>query len=265
MTNTGGKRMNKISIKEARDLYPYLRKEKEFNIFIIGDIENASDNKKFIDIYIDGNKKNPTGVLLRYYNYFIIYSPGEMDYKQAAKIIKDWGKAQVLSGKESHVDKIKKYLNDLIEEEKRMYFYSLREPNFTSSDYKIQKLTPENTEKVIQLLNSIEEFDSRNDESFISGIKDGSKRCYYLELDGHIVSTASTSAESSDAAMIVAVATDKRYRNKGYATTIMSKLCSDLLKEGKIPCLFYNNPSAGKIYERMGFRRIGFWKMLKFK
>jgi hypothetical protein len=45
----------------------------------------------------------------------------------------------------------------------------------------------------------------------------------------------------------------------------MSKLCSDLLKEGKIPCLFYNNPSAGKIYERMGFRRIGFWKMLKFK
>ncbi|TYB83790.1 MAG: GNAT family N-acetyltransferase [Kosmotoga sp.] len=257
--------MKRINIHEAKSLFPYLQQEKEFNIFIIGDIENATDDAKYIDIYIDGNIKKPDGILLRYYDYFIIYSPDGMNYRKAAEIIGDYGNAQVLSGKESCMDKIKPFLENLVEKERRMYFSALKNPNFTSSDFKIHKLTPEDTNKVLGLLNNIEEFDSRNDESFISGIRNGSKRSYYLETDGKVISTASTSAESKDAAMIVAVATDKRYRNKGYATAVMSKLCADLLKEGKTPCLFYNNPSAGKIYERMGFRRIGFWKMLKFK
>ncbi len=257
--------MKKINIDEAKSLFPYLRREKEFNIFIIGDIENASDDEEYIEIYIDGNIREPDGILLRYYDYFIIYSPGKMNYREAAEIIKGYGNAQVLSGKESCVDKIKPFLEDLVEEEKRMYFSALKNPNFTISDYKIHKVTPQNIHKVICTLNNIEEFDSRNDETFISGIKDGSKRSYFMEIDGTVVSTASTSAESSDSAMIVAVATDKKYRNKGYATAVMSKLCSDLLNEGKTPCLFYNNPSAGKIYERMGFKKIGFWKMLKFK
>jgi hypothetical protein len=257
--------MQSISIKESKKLLPYLRKEKEFNIFIIGDIENAPDDADYMDIYIDGDLFQPRGVLLRYFDYFILYTHGQMNYKQAAKIMKDYGKAKVLSGKKNCIDEIKPFVYDMIEEEHKMHFTALKEPLFKHYDYEIKKLTVENAYKVTKLLDNIDEFNARDNESFVSGIKNGSARSYYMEIDGKVVSTASTSAESRDAAMIVAVATDRSYRNRGYATAVMSKLCSDLLKEGKIPCLFYNNPSAGKIYERMGFRRIGFWKMLKFK
>ncbi|MBZ9687115.1 hypothetical protein G9F72_012350 [Clostridium estertheticum] len=30
-------------------------------------------------------------------------------------------------------------------------------------------------------------------------------------------------------------------------------------------CLFYDNPSAGKIYKSLGFEEIGFWSLWKGK
>ena len=65
-------------------------------------------------------------------------------------------------------------------------------------------------------------------------------------------------------AMIVGVATDKDYRNQGLASAVMSKLCEEVLNEGKELCLFYDNPSAGKIYKRIGFTDIGIWSMWSF-
>ncbi len=42
----------------------------------------------------------------------------------------------------------------------------------------------------------------------------------------------------------------------------LSKLCSDLLKRNKTLCLFYDNPKAGRVYRRIGFKEIGIWTML---
>jgi predicted GNAT family acetyltransferase len=41
----------------------------------------------------------------------------------------------------------------------------------------------------------------------------------------------------------------------------MNALCLDVLAEGKTLCLFYDNPKAGSIYKRLGFKDIGFWSM----
>jgi uncharacterized protein len=65
-------------------------------------------------------------------------------------------------------------------------------------------------------------------------------------------------------AMIVAVCTHSDYKKKGYATECMTKLCRDVLDEGKELCLFYDNPEAGRIYKHIGFVDIGFWMMYKF-
>ncbi len=65
--------------------------------------------------------------------------------------------------------------------------------------------------------------------------------------------------------MIVEVATAKEFRRRGYASAILSRMCEDLLLERKILCLFYENPDAGRIYHRRGFRQIGTWKMLRFQ
>ncbi len=96
-------------------------------------------------------------------------------------------------------------------------------------------------------------------------MEQGVARCYYIEEDGEMVSTASTSAENKASAMIVAVGTNKRAKRKGYATRCMSKLCFDLLEEGKELCLFYENPEAGSIYKRIGFTDIGYWMMYHYE
>ena len=43
----------------------------------------------------------------------------------------------------------------------------------------------------------------------------------------------------------------------------MQKLFKDVMDEGKLLCLFYDNPEAGRIYKRLGFTDIGMWTMYR--
>ena len=85
-----------------------------------------------------------------------------------------------------------------------------------------------------------------------------------VRSEGSIVANASTTAENSSSAMVMAVATHEAHKNKGYATACVHNLCQALLDEGKEPCLFYDNPKAGSIYKRIGFEDIGFWMMYHY-
>jgi predicted GNAT family acetyltransferase len=61
--------------------------------------------------------------------------------------------------------------------------------------------------------------------------------------------------------MIVGVCSHPEKRNQGLASLCMEALCHDILAEGKTLCLFYDNPKAGSIYKRLGFKDIGLWSM----
>jgi hypothetical protein len=257
--------MKKISIEESKKLLPYLRKEKDYNVFIIGDIENASSEKEYMDVYLDGSIDNPKGVLLRYFDYFVIYTDDKTDYKTAAEIIMNHNKPKSLNGKVNVINKMKPYLQKLIKKEESYSFLVLKELNYYDSDYEINKVTVDSIGKVIEFLKTIEEFENIDERFFVSDIKNQTARCYFIEVDNRVVSTASSTAESTVGAIIADVATDKEYRNRGYAKAILSKLCSDLLNEGKTPYILYDNPYAGKLYKSIGFKKIAFWKILRFE
>lgn len=94
-------------------------------------------------------------------------------------------------------------------------------------------------------------------------IKTKTGRIYYIENDnGEIVSIAQTTAENSKSAMVVGVATLEGYRGLGYMSKCLSTLCKDVTAEGKTLCLFYDNPMAGRIYHRLGFKTIDNWMMI---
>ncbi len=86
-------------------------------------------------------------------------------------------------------------------------------------------------------------------------------RGYYIERKGKMISIAQSSYESNDTAIIVGVATHQDYRKKGYATECLIKLCKELINEGKTLYLQYDNPNAGRIYKKLGFKDIG--RMIK--
>ncbi len=58
---------------------------------------------------------------------------------------------------------------------------------------------------------------------------------------------------------------EKPWRNRGYASAALTRLCAELLAQGKQPCLFYDNPAAGVIYRRLGFEDIGPWNLVFLK
>ena len=265
MTDVEAIRMRRISGKEWKMLIPFLSVEREFNVFMIGDIENTVPEAEHMEIFIDGELENPTGVLLRYYRFFVVYSSERMDHAEAAAIIKDFGKGIALSGKADCIDAIATHLREITKEEATMHVAVLKEPNLEKNDLPIRRATMSDARELLALLNSIEEFQTTEEESFLSSLESGTSRRYIVEMNSRIVSTATSTAETSDMAMIIGVATHKDYRKQGLASKVMSRLCSDLLASGKTPCLFYDNPEAGKIYNRLGFREIGKWKILRLK
>lgn len=257
--------MKKIEGSEWKRLLPFLYRNKEFNMFIIGDIENTSSDSKHMEIFLDGDLDNPKGVLLRYYKFFILADSSRMDFREAAGIIKRDVRAIMLTGSVYGIDKTAPYLSEMCEEEDALRFAVMKEPNLVESVFEVRRATMKDATKLLEFLCSVEEFHATEEESFMATLRDGSTRRYIIEDRSEIVATAASTSESCDMAMIIAVATRKDHRGRGLASAVVSRLCGDLLAEGKTPCLLYDNPDTGRIYNRLGFREIGELKALRFK
>ena len=80
--------------------------------------------------------------------------------------------------------------------------------------------------------------------------------------NGRIVSCALLNVEGGDAGLIGGVYTLPAARGKGYAAACTAALSRDLQRDGKTPCLFYENPIAGRVYRRMGFEYAGQWAVI---
>lgn len=121
----------------------------------------------------------------------------------------------------------------------------------------------EDVDAMIELRRQIAEFHtpSTAGERMKRSMSSGAMRAYVIGDGGSMAASASTSAENSRSAMVAGVCTHPEHRGKGYATACVAALCRDVLAEGKSLCLFFDNPQAGAIYERIGFRPIGEWSM----
>ncbi|HZT42167.1 MAG TPA: GNAT family N-acetyltransferase [Chthonomonadaceae bacterium] len=77
-----------------------------------------------------------------------------------------------------------------------------------------------------------------------------------------IVSCALLNVEGRDAGLIGGVFTLPEARGRGYAAACTAAISLDLQRDGKLPCLFYENPVAGRVYRRLGFEDAGRWALL---
>lgn len=77
-----------------------------------------------------------------------------------------------------------------------------------------------------------------------------------------IVSCALLNLEGEEAGLIGGVYTDPSARGKGYATACTAALAHHLLEADRMPCLFYENSAAGRIYRSLGFEEAGRWAVL---
>lgn len=219
-----------------------------------------------LDIYISGTLSCPECVLLRHSKYFIVYSAdGFMEFDEIVKIINKYKNECVLSGKGSIIEKFTNKMKWRTDDINIDNYANLSNPFFPLTYHKIELAKVEDVEELADLLNSIEEFSMIDITLFKKEMENNFSRRYVIKEENKIVSTASTKAETKDVALISAVATLPAFRRKGYSSAILTKLCSDLFKEGKSACLSYDNPEAERVYKKLGFKKIGLWQKLKLK
>ena len=260
------------------------------NLFIIGDVEAYGFDQKFQKLWGEFTEKGDLiAVLLKFEENYIPFAITTFNAKGFAEIIANDPGFKMMSGLKEITEQIEPYLNQPLKRKRQTYYAKCTSlntnlvelANIQQAPYRsdidtfwwnrvelanVQQALPDDAEALVELIDSIPEFaeSTLTVERKLRELQDGTSRSFFIMEDGKMVSTASTAAENSMSAMVVAVATLETYKKKGYATKCMLKLCSQLLAEGKELCLFYDNPEAGAIYKRIGFKDIGFWMMYTY-
>jgi predicted GNAT family acetyltransferase len=259
--------IRRLSQKDDAACQKLLARKPAENLFIIGDIENFGYEQDFQKLWGDFTHDGVLiAILLKYRSNYICYAENKFDSEGFADIINNDPDFRELSGLEEMTKKILPYI-ERPHHQTRTLFYAKCEsrPQLDTSlnHSEVRVATVEDVPEIVALQDSIPEFeqDTKRADSLTKGMENGSSRTYCLEQDGKIVSSASTTAENSMSAMVVGVCTHANYKQRGFASLCMTRLCKELLSEGKMLCLFYDNPAAGSIYKRIGFEDIGKWMM----
>jgi len=259
--------IRKLEEKDRKETLDFLSEEASINLFAIGDIESFGFNEDFQDVWGQFEDDNLTGVLLRYNQNFIPYwKKDNFNSENFIDIIKTSPiKKKMISGKKVILKNFEKIIDNYFKRE--TYFCELKKAGELIDDTSSVRIAKTSDKyRIPEFINNIKEFSHSPNitpEQFEKKLLTNSGKSYYIENSkGEIISIAQTTAENSISAMIVGVATREDYRKKGLVSKCMSKLCYDYLKEGKKLCLFYDNPEAGKIYMRIGFKEIEKWIMI---
>ncbi len=263
--------VHKLANKDLAKVYEYIRSEPEINLFIQGDLELYGLQSQNISLYAIGESWDC--ILLKYYSDYILYSKGPtFNAKAVGALLARQEKILAISGKES----LLKQLQHLYPKQKIQGTHLCRcnKARFKAKEetpLPIRKLTKKDASAIVTLYQQIEEFaqpylDYTKEKlaEIANNLEQGGVGFGLFE-GNKLVSSVYTTATTTTGAMIVGVATLPAYRNRGYASTLVSQLCSYCFENGlEFLCLFFDNPSAGAIYKRLGFEMVDRWGIMRF-
>lgn len=262
--------MRKLTKEEYLTAMSYVLKEPEYNLFLIRNLENYGLYSPGVSFYTgEGRKENRMPYLLlddrgsfSFYSQNPDFAAPEVAGFLLGRRLRNFG------GKLALIEKIIPYMKGL--EIVPSYVAKLEEPPKQQKASNIRRLLEKDIPDILNLLNQTGEFCTiktktreENRKDIRTSLSTGG-RMYGFFVQDALAAVAGTAAENSMSAMIVSVATLPPYRRRGYASALVSSLCTDCLKEGmKFLCLFYDNPKAGQIYQRLGFQEVGQYAMVR--
>jgi len=251
--------IKKIVYENNSIIKGYLDKNPLYSLFFTADINSYEYNNNVFSIYGNFENDNLTYMFALFYNTLLLYSNNDnicaediLDYLDKNNIT-----FSILKGKNTLTSQFIPYINFTVMH--KGYLCSLEEKDFLPigyDDVAIKKADLSHTERIIGLCNTISEFKGlMNEEIVKNSINYG--HTYLIEENEQIVSMVLCNYINKNIANIGSLCTEPKYRNRGYATKLLSYICPKLLKESKLCSLCYDNPKAGKIYSKVGFKQAG--------
>jgi predicted GNAT family acetyltransferase len=246
---------------DTDDLLDLLYQDPYYNIFMIGNLENMGLDHPDLDYWGSFRDGQLVGALMRYRAFWNVYDAGGADLKGFAWLMDRRGDVQALHGHDKLIARLARLLRDYeVKEKRRLHFCRLSElkPALTSS-HSVRRATLADLPALVAFYSDAEEM-SRDEQSVRRCLEQG--RIFVTTAEGRIVSAALTNTETQNLAIIGGVYTPPNSRYQGYASACMFAICQDLVADGREACLCYDDPVAEGIYRRLGFEKIGYWRML---
>ena len=236
----------------------FLEFDKSMNLFALGDIINYDIDHDILDVYLD-NELDFKVVYTIYRKHLVISAKkGTRIDKEFIKQLSENGKIVDYNGDGDLIDTC------ILEgfKKRKCYLLSLKEVVELDSYEGVEVGKKESIEEFVKSTYQVFTDTTMDFSSYYDELDKGVKKIYFIKEDNKIVSGCTTTAENKYSAMIVGVFTLEHYRNLGYAKKVVTKLCKDLVEEGKECCLFFDNPIAGDMYKSIGFKDIGIYTMV---
>lgn len=257
-------RIRRLVSADETELAAVLRRDPRNNLFLLGNLSSMGMEAPDLEYWGCHEGDYLTGVLMRYRANWALYDAGVADFGAMAAVLDDHpAGARAITGQYDLVsrfwERVRRYESY---EDHRSYFAVLDAVADLPGVGRARRATEADVPGVTALYAEAGEM-ARDAVGVQRVLAHG--RIFVAEQGGQIVSAALTNTETQDMAMIGGVYTPPGLRNQGYATACMDALCRDLLREGIQPCLFYDNPRAGSIYRRLGFRDVGTWRLLRLR
>ncbi len=263
--------IKKLSEINKEKLLDYLKLDPEANLFPISDIEKIGINESLQSIWADENNDGHYqsvlyeggGTIIVY-----IYDTFRYNFKGLGDVLIEMlntDRISYLLAKKDTMDLIMPLINKPVERRNRF----MCRCDEVSKDYKplhidkIKYADVSDVPAIAQMLGKIDEFPvPMNVHITEHFLKMGYIKIIYIQdnmkdkPENEIMSVGQIYAETDDGGLIASVATLKEYRQMGYASDIVYLLTKNLNEKGKFACLTYDNPEAGNIYKRLGYKEL---------
>ncbi len=263
--------VRKLANQDLSAVYEYIKDEPEVTLLIQGDLELYGLQSQDVSLYAFDEPWDC--ILLKYYSDYVLYSKGPtFNAKTVEALLARQSKIVAIKGKESLIMQMKRQYPK--QKVTGTFLCRCDKPSFIPRErtaLPIRRLTGKDASAVVALYQQIEEFaqpylDHKKEKlaEITNNLEQGGVALGIFEGE-KLVSSAYTTATTKRGAMVVGVATLPEARNRGYASTLVSQICSLCFESGlEFLCLYFDNPKAGAIYKKLGFETVDRWATMRF-
>lgn len=260
--------IRKIRETEKEWLMDRLKQDPSRTMFIYGDIQQNGLQTDYQEIWLDEQDDKIGAVLLRYHNNFVFYLFDTIYDLVGFKERLDDPRINVMSGSKSQIDSLPSELFSSYKF-RTMYFCECKELKDTVETINVVRAQSSDATSIAQSFYSITEFSDFNTnfedraQRMFDKLDSKKSRAFIVYDQEKVIAHANTSVETDASIMVGGVFTLPEYRTHGLASSVVYELTKECLNEGKVPCLFYDNPKAGSIYHRLGYETFDLWTVGK--
>ena len=258
----------KAKEQDVEKLLAYFEQDLKNCLYSYIDLKKFGIENPNLTVYFDESEGICCTALKYYEGLQLFDANGKMDAGKTAKLIKDLN-SHIVSSTIDVIEKIYPLLKDTYEMEQGYVTEMLSMPECEISE-DVRPAEVGEYDEIAKLICNDEGVGGHYEpeelkNQLITRLGEDMGRNYILKRDGEIIHHAATYAELDNLAVISGVITREAWRGKGVGTLAVRKLCYDLLKEGKKPCLFYYTKQAEGFYKKIGFEEGTGWAKLVLK